>query len=151
MESRTMVLMKLFAGQQWRHRQREQTYGHSGEGEGGVNGESSKETYTLPYVKEPVEICCMMQSSTPGLWDNLEGWDGVRDGRRFKREETYVYLWQIHVDVWQKPTQYCKAIILQLRINLKYISFSKQLLLAYRDKILFWYVIFKNQAMIDIY
>ena len=56
MESRTMVLMKLFAGQQWRHRQREQTYGHSGEGEGGVNGESSKETYTLPYVKEPVRV-----------------------------------------------------------------------------------------------
>ena len=23
----------------------------------------------------------------------------------------------VHVDVWQKPTQYCKAIILQLKIN----------------------------------
>ena len=33
---------------------------------------------------------------------------------RFEREETYVYLWLIHVDVWQKPVQYCKAIILQL-------------------------------------
>ena len=32
-------------------------------------------------------------------------------------EETYVYLWLIHVDVWQKRTQYCKAIILQLKIN----------------------------------
>ena len=29
------------------------------------------------------------------------------------REEMCVYLWLIHVDVWQKPTQYCKAIILQ--------------------------------------
>lgn len=29
----------------------------------------------------------------------------------------YVYLWLIHVDVWQKPTQYCKAIILQLKMN----------------------------------
>ena len=29
----------------------------------------------------------------------------------------YVYLWLIHVDVWQKPKQYCKAIILQLKIN----------------------------------
>ena len=36
---------------------------------------------------------------------------------RFKREGTYVNLWMIHVDVWQKPTQYCKAIILQLKIN----------------------------------
>ena len=26
-------------------------------------------------------------------------------------------LWLIHVDVWQKPTQYCKAVILQLKIN----------------------------------
>ena len=23
----------------------------------------------------------------------------------------------IHIDVWQKPTKYCKAIILQLKIN----------------------------------
>ena len=27
------------------------------------------------------------------------------------REWTYVYLWLIHVNVWQKPTQDCKAII----------------------------------------
>ena len=25
-------------------------------------------------------------------------------GGRFKKKETYVYLWLIHVDVWQKPT-----------------------------------------------
>ena len=35
--------------------------------------------------------------------------------RRFEREGTYAYLWLIHVDVWQKPTQHCKAIILQLK------------------------------------
>ena len=28
-----------------------------------------------------------------------------------------LYLWLIHVDVWQKPTHFCKAIILQLKIN----------------------------------
>ena len=33
----------------------------------------------------------------------------------FKREETYVCLWLIHT-VWQKPTQYCKATMLQLKI-----------------------------------
>ena len=38
------------------------------------------------------------------------GWEV---GGRFKREGT----WLIHVDVWQKPTQYCKAIILQIIIN----------------------------------
>ena len=37
------------------------------------------------------------------------------------RERTHVGLWLIHVDVWQKPTQHCKAIILQLKI-----VFSKQ-------------------------
>ena len=30
-----------------------------------------------------------------------------------------VYLWRIYIVVWQKPTQYCKAIILQLKISLK--------------------------------
>ena len=36
----------------------------------------------------------------PVLCDNLEEWDVVGDGRggRFKWEETYVYLWLIHVD-----------------------------------------------------
>ena len=28
-----------------------------------------------------------------------------------------IYLWLIDVDVWQTPTQYCKAIILQFKIN----------------------------------
>ena len=42
---------------------------------------------------------------------------GREMGGRFKREDTYVYLWLIHVDLWQKPTQFCKAIILQLRNN----------------------------------
>ena len=37
--------------------------------------------------------------------------------RRTGEEGTYVYLWLIHVDVWQKPTQHCKAIILQLKIS----------------------------------
>ena len=42
---------------------------------------------------------------------------GVGDGRRFKREGTFVYLWLIHVDVWRKLTQHCEAIILQLKKN----------------------------------
>ena len=46
-----------------------------------------------------------------------KGGKGWEMGVRFKREGTYVYLWLIHIDVWQKPTQYCKAIIFQLGIN----------------------------------
>lgn len=34
---------------------------------------------------------------------------------RFKSKGTYVHLWLIHVDVWQKANQYCKAIILELK------------------------------------
>ena len=51
MESRKMLLMKLFAGQQWRcrHRERLQIWDRA-EGEGMMNGESSMETYTLPYI-----------------------------------------------------------------------------------------------------
>ena len=45
--------------------------------------------------------------------DNLEGWEV---GERFNREGIYVYLWLIHVDIWPKPIQYCKAIILQLKM-----------------------------------
>jgi len=40
------------------------------------------------------------------------GWD--MEGR-FQRERTYVYLWLIHIDILQKPSQYCKAIILQFK------------------------------------
>ena len=45
------------------------------------------------------------------LYDNLEGWGGVGG----EMEETCVYLWLIPADVWQKPTQYHKAIILQFQ------------------------------------
>ena len=51
------------------------------------------------------------------LCDNLEGWDVVGGEWEVQEEETYVYLRLIHTDVWQKPAQYWKAIILQLKIN----------------------------------
>ena len=37
-------------------------------------------------------------------------------GGRPRREGPYVCLWLSHVDEWQKRTQSCKAIILQLKI-----------------------------------
>ena len=36
-------------------------------------------------------------------------------GGKFKRKGIYVYLWLIHVEVWQKTTKFCKAIIPQLK------------------------------------
>ena len=51
MKSRKTVLMNLFAGQQWRPRHREQTYGHGRgeEGEDGMYGECNMETYFIVY------------------------------------------------------------------------------------------------------
>ena len=52
------------------------------------------------------------------LCDNLNGWDGVGDGREVQEGwDIYIYLWMTHVDVWQKPSQYYKTIIIQLKIN----------------------------------
>ena len=48
--------------------------------------------------------------------DTQKEWDGWEKGGRLKREGTYVYLWLNHIVVWQKSTQYCKEIILQLKI-----------------------------------
>ena len=76
----------------------------------------------------------MMQGAQPGaLWQHR----GVGWGHRWEggsRRRTYVYLWLIYVDVWQKSTHYCKAIILQLKIKSK----------TYTLKILRKYEKFKN-------
>ena len=42
------------------------------------------------------------------------GWEV---GGKFKRQRPYTHRWLIHAAVWQKPTQHCKAIILQFNIN----------------------------------
>ena len=45
-----MVQMNLFAGQKWRHRCREQTYGHQGRKEWvGMNWEIGIDIYTMEY------------------------------------------------------------------------------------------------------
>ena len=55
------------------------------------------------------------------LCDNLEGWDGweVVGGVVIQvAGGTYVHLSLIHADVDQKPIQYCKAIMRQLKIHI---------------------------------
>ena len=63
----------------------------------------------------------MKQIASPGLmhetgcsglvhWDDPEGWDGGSGGGK------HVHPWLIHVNVWQKPPQYCKVISLQLKL-----------------------------------
>ena len=49
------------------------------------------------------------------LWDDPEGWAGEGGRRGGQNGCTHVHPWLIHVNVWQKPLQYCKAIITQLK------------------------------------
>ena len=56
--------------------------------------------------------------SNRGSVASKRGGLGSEMGGSFKREGIYVYLWLIHVDILQKPTQSCKRIILQLKNEL---------------------------------
>lgn len=62
--------------------QRQHTHGHGGEGEGEMNGERSREAYTLTQVnRQPVGICRMTQGAQTGLCNNLERREGDSRGR----------------------------------------------------------------------
>ena len=56
----------------------------------------------------------MHETGCSGLvhWDDPEGWDGEGGGRGVQDGE---HPWLSHVNVWQKPAQYCKVICLQLK------------------------------------
>ena len=51
-------------------------------------------------------------------WDDPEGWDRGERWEGGSGWGTHVSPWLIHVNIWQKPLQYCKVIRLQLiKIN----------------------------------
>ena len=84
--------------------------------------------------RQPVAVCYMMQGThlyNTGctLWQPRGVCGGGEVEGECKREGTYVYLRLIHVAVWQLP-QYCKVIILQLK--LKYILKRKSALVRGR-------------------
>ena len=63
-------------------------------------GESNMETYTTIYkIESQWEFAVCLRKLKQGLYINLEGGMGREIGRRFKKEGTYVYPWQIHVEV----------------------------------------------------
>ena len=90
-----------------------------GEGEGGMFRENSIETSILSRMKQITSPGWMYETSTQagalgsprgmgwrGRWEGGLGWGA------------HVNPWLIHVNVWQKPLQYCKVISLQLiKIN----------------------------------
>ena len=78
----------------------------------------AKHVYYLGWNRSPAQVGCMRQVLGPGAlgkprgmgsrgrWEGELGW-GI-----------YVNPWLVHINVWQKPLQYCKEISLQLiKIN----------------------------------
>ena len=78
---------------------REQTCGHSG---GRRGGDKLREEHGDIYMRASGNLLCAKGAQ---LCDKGEGWSGG-----FRKEGTYVCLWLIHADAWQKPTQYVKQL-----------------------------------------
>ena len=106
MESRKMVLINLFAVQQWKNRHREQTYRHSGKERKERVKCMERVTWklTLPYAKQIANGNFLYDSTNPnrGSVAIQSSGMGKQMAERFKREGIYVYLRLIHVDSWQK-------------------------------------------------
>ena len=81
--------------------------------------------HTPAYGKQPTSgtLLCDTGSSARCSVTTYRG--GMGMGERCKEEGTNVYLWLILIGVWQKPAQYCKAIIFQYNF-LKTINSTKQ-------------------------
>ena len=57
----------------------------------------------------------MHETEHSGLvhWDDPEGWVWEGVGSEVQDGGTHAYPWLIHVNVWQKPLQCCKIIIVK--------------------------------------
>ena len=79
-----------------------------------------KHIYYQVWNRSPVLVGCMRQVLRAGAlgWPRGMGWGGTWEGG--SGWGGHVNPWLIHVNVWQKPLQYCKVISLQLiKINEK--------------------------------
>ena len=87
-----------------------------GEGEGGMIRENCLETRILPYVKQIASPGSMHETGVQGWCTGMTQRDGM--GREVGGSSgwgAHIHLWLIHINVWQKPLQYCKVISLQLK------------------------------------
>ena len=77
-------------------------------------GESNTETYIIMCkIHSQWEFAVGSRNSNKGSVSTQRGVMGRKMGGRFSQEGIYVYLCLIHVEVSQKRTKFCKAIILQ--------------------------------------
>ena len=78
----------------------------------------TKHVYYLGWNRSPAQVWCMRQVLRPGALGRPRGigWRGRWEGG--SGWGIHVYPRLIHVNIWQKPLQYCKVISLQLiKIN----------------------------------
>ena len=87
----------------------------------------------------------MPQGTQTGLCGHLEV-GGAGGWGRLQREGTYAYLRLTHVNVWKKPTKFCKAIILQLKINKKFLKGVIRATKARKGSCL-WHVVIRRSAI----
>ena len=73
------------------------------DGGGEMIWENGIKTCIISYMKRISSPGLMQDTGCLGLvhWDDPEGWYGEGGGRGGSGWETCVYLWWIHVDVWQ--------------------------------------------------
>ena len=79
---------------------------------------ASKHVYYLGWNRSPAQVGCVRQVLGPGALGRPRGirWRGRWEGG--SGWGIYINPWLIHVNVWQKPLQYCKVISHQLiKIN----------------------------------
>ena len=76
---------------------------------------ASKHVYYLGWNRSPAQAGCMRQVLGPGALGRNRGigWRGRWEGGL--GWGIHVNPWLIHVNLWQKPLQYCKVISLQLK------------------------------------
>ena len=61
----------------------------------------------------------MTQGTQTRALDIIDGWEGVGGGREVQDRGDMYISGLNHIDVWQKLTQHCKAIIFQFKRNTK--------------------------------
>ena len=86
-----------------------------GEDKGGMIWVNSIETCILSSVKQITSPGWMHETSARGWCTGMTQRDGM--GGRWEEGSgwgTHVNPWLIHINVWQKPLQYCKVISLKL-------------------------------------
>ena len=116
MEFRKMLMITLYAKQKMRHRWIEQTFGLCGRRRGwDVSREQHQNMYIIyGETDHQPRLDAWDKCSDLVHWEDSERSGGEGGGRGESGWGIHVYPWLIHVNVWQKPLQYCKVISLQL-------------------------------------